>query len=248
MAMHLFLTLDGVKSYYGHIPELYGEIGIHYEEFIFEHYGDFDFLEMASWNPVEEWEKNFPFEIGKINYFSVNDCKKLSQWLESRLTKPFRECDGTQNIYPKILEYSNKAIELNTALKIDLREDVESLDGKMPMILFLSLDDLTNEDKINPNKFENSNVRYEEYDFNRYSDIKLLDKDFIDSVNKYCDSLLDISDVDYFSGEKCKKLVEWLKNRFEKPIENSRLVEIYTVMLDYAERAVKLNTGVKIEL
>lgn len=66
--------------------------------------------------------------------------------------------------------------------------------------------------------------RVDETCFLDEEDQELLEKDFIDSVNQTCDSLLDIADVDYFDLEKCKKLKSWLEDRLKKK-HSSKIAE-----------------------
>ena len=61
------------------------------------------------------------------------------------------------------------------------------------------------------------------------------------------DNVLDLSDIDYFNKEKCIKL----KSVLEAKLANtppSRLHELYSILYGYVNRAIKLNTGVEIEL
>lgn len=75
----------------------------------------------------------------------------------------------------------------------------------------------------------------------------LLNKDFVDGINTICNSLLDDGDVDYFDTTKCALMEKWLSDRLMKPCE-PRLAELYTKLMEYAVKAVKIGTGVVIEL
>lgn len=80
------------------------------------------------------------------------------------------------------------------------------------------------------------------------SDIDLLNKDFIDPVDRLCGALLGIGDVDFFNVSQCRLLASWLRARLaQKPLE-PRLETIYTALLDYANRAIQYRTGIVIEL
>ena len=75
----------------------------------------------------------------------------------------------------------------------------------------------------------------------------LLLEDFVDPINELCGTLLDYSDVDWFDPESCVKLKGWLEERLQSPCED-RLRVLYTVLLDFADRAIELDTGVVVEL
>ncbi len=118
----------------------------------------------------------------------------------------------------------------------------------MKFELFKSLDNLKWYVDI-PESFGEPESKVEIYliDGDPDKDEDLLNEDFIDSVDNYCGALLDLGDVDYFSGDKLIKLAEWLRNRLNQPC-HERLRELYTVLLGYADRAIALGTGVVIEL
>lgn len=80
------------------------------------------------------------------------------------------------------------------------------------------------------------------------SDEKLLNKDFIAPVDELCGALLDIGDVDFLNARQCRLLAAWLKTRLTQDSLNPRLRTIYTILLDYAQRAIEYGTGVVIEL
>ena len=79
------------------------------------------------------------------------------------------------------------------------------------------------------------------------SDVLLLNEDFVDSVNDACGTLLDYGDIDFFDAEKCKALKNWLVARLNRDCED-RLAELYGKLLDYAEQAIDLDTGIVVEL
>lgn len=114
----------------------------------------------------------------------------------------------------------------------------------MAIQLFLNLNGLKYYGNI-PEKPENSSGMIEEYALSS-DDIKLFIKD-IDSLDVACNALLDLGDVDYFNAEKCRKLIEWIRERFKQPV-SARYREILETLMGYCERAIELNTGVVIEL
>ena len=87
---------------------------------------------------------------------------------------------------------------------------------------------------------------YENYKWD-LADQSLLAEDFMDPINDLCGTVLDIYDVDYFDTEQSRMLKSWLEERLKQPCDE-RLRELYTVLLDYATRAVELGTGVVVEL
>lgn len=78
-------------------------------------------------------------------------------------------------------------------------------------------------------------------------DRELLAKDFVDSANEVCNSTLDLGDVDYFDEEQCRSLIEVISTKKSKT-QNSRLKKLYGILEKYAEEAMKLHTGIMIEL
>lgn len=74
---------------------------------------------------------------------------------------------------------------------------------------------------------------------------------FLDSmigrINSACDTLLDDGDVDYINAEKCKKLIETIDELPSNYIPKE-FQEIMAVLIDYAQRAIKYNTGIEIEM
>lgn len=112
--------------------------------------------------------------------------------------------------------------------------------------LFLDLQNLKYYGYI-PEMPEDRAGRVEIYKFDSKTYRDLINKDFVDSVNAACDSLLDISDVDFFDSEKCVKLKSWLENRLAKDID-PLLFSLYGKLLEFANKAIELNTGVVIQL
>ena len=78
-------------------------------------------------------------------------------------------------------------------------------------------------------------------------DQELLAADFVEPINDLCGTNLDIYDVDWFDAHRSVLLAGWLSERLQKPC-TERLHELYTVLLDYATRAVELGTGIVVEL
>ena len=96
-----------------------------------------------------------------------------------------------------------------------------------------------------PNK---SDETAETYRFLEEGDFDLLDQYFIDEVNKLTGTLLDYGDVDYLNEQRCKQLLPWLNQQLDRQDLPPRLISIYQLLKDLAERAIDLGTGVVIEL
>ena len=71
--------------------------------------------------------------------------------------------------------------------------------------------------------------------------------DFIVPIMDPCDMVLSLSDIDYFDTEHCKLLAAWLSERMKRPAPPI-LQDFYEKLLEYAERAIELGTGVVVEL
>lgn len=78
-------------------------------------------------------------------------------------------------------------------------------------------------------------------------DWPLLEGDFVTPIDDYLGLDLDIGSNAFFDVATCEKMVTWLKARLEKDVP-SRLLDFYEKLLEYCERAVKLGTGVVVEL
>jgi hypothetical protein len=57
------------------------------------------------------------------------------------------------------------------------------------------------------------------------------------------DALFDWGDCDFFFPDKCERLIPWLENRLNRGV-NDTIRPVYETMLDYAQKAVKYNTGI----
>ncbi|MCQ2092349.1 MAG: hypothetical protein MJY85_06675 [Fibrobacter sp.] len=75
----------------------------------------------------------------------------------------------------------------------------------------------------------------------------LLLEDFVPPINQACGTLLDDGDLDYFDQAKCTILKSWLEERLPN-ISSDILVNLYRKLLEFAARAIELNTGVVVEL
>ena len=78
-------------------------------------------------------------------------------------------------------------------------------------------------------------------------DEELLDEDFVSPIDKLCNALIDPGEVDYLNAEQCKLMIKWLEQRLNKPV-HPRLKEIYHKLIEFANKAIKLNTGIVFDL
>ena len=77
--------------------------------------------------------------------------------------------------------------------------------------------------------------------------IDVIDLEFAFPVNDMCDALLGPGDVDYLDARQCELLVPWLAKRLAQPCPYP-LNELYPKLLEFAQRAVELGTGVVVDL
>lgn len=94
---------------------------------------------------------------------------------------------------------------------------------------------------------ETTEVFHPKFDFTDLDKWNYFFADFVDPVDDLCDSLLDYGDIDYFNTESCEKLVPWLEDRLTRPCPDWAHM-LYEKLLEYAREAVRLGTGVVVEL
>ncbi len=88
--------------------------------------------------------------------------------------------------------------------------------------------------------------RIESYELTE-EDENLLDEDFINPIDRLCNSLIDPGDVDYLNAEQCKLMLGWLEQRLREPV-NPRLETIYRKLIEFANKSIELNTGIVFDL
>lgn len=91
----------------------------------------------------------------------------------------------------------------------------------------------------NPQRIESYELTEEDED--------LLDEDFVIPVNDLCGSLIGPTDVDYLNAEQCKLMLGWLEQRLRETV-NPRLETIYRKLIEFARKAIELNTGIVFDL
>lgn len=75
----------------------------------------------------------------------------------------------------------------------------------------------------------------------------LLLEDFVFPINQVCGTLLDDGDLDYFDKSKCPILKSWLEERLTV-VSNDTLANLYRKLLEFATKAIELETGIVVEL
>ena len=93
---------------------------------------------------------------------------------------------------------------------------------------------------------EEDSQRIESYELTE-EDEDLLDADFIGPIDRLCDSLIDPRDVDYLNAGQCRLMLGWLEQRLNEPID-PRLETIYRKLVEFANRAIELDTGIVFDL
>lgn len=115
----------------------------------------------------------------------------------------------------------------------------------MELVLVLSLEGLNYYGYI-PETFQAKPGQTESFELTE-GDEDLLDKDFIGPIDRLCNSLIDPGDVDYLNAEQCKLMLGWFEWRLTEPI-NPRLEMIYRKLVEFANKAIELGTGIVFDL
>lgn len=86
----------------------------------------------------------------------------------------------------------------------------------------------------------------EEYYFDVKTAAALEADGFLIAMWDELDALFDWGDCDFFLPDKCVKFSEWLTNRLRHDADPV-LKKVYTVMLDYSNKAIANNTGISFD-
>lgn len=71
-----------------------------------------------------------------------------------------------------------------------------------------------------------------------------LEKDgFLSEMWENFDALFDWGDCDYFNARKCTDLKLWLETRIQQDTDQ-KVASVYSVLLDYCNKAIKAETGI----
>ncbi len=112
----------------------------------------------------------------------------------------------------------------------------------MELVLVLSLEGLNYYGYI-PETFQAKPGQTESFELTE-GDEDLLDKDFISQIDRLCNSLIDPGDVDYLNAEQCKLMLGWLANGGSRSRSTRRLETIYRKLVEFANKAIELGTGI----
>ena len=82
----------------------------------------------------------------------------------------------------------------------------------------------------------------EEFYFDENIAKKLEADGFLTAMWKECDAVFDWGDCDFFYPDKCRTMLNWLNRKLSGQAEGE-LRQIYEKMLDYAQKAIKHDTG-----
>ncbi|MDD2433945.1 MAG: hypothetical protein WC196_03175 [Bacilli bacterium] len=88
------------------------------------------------------------------------------------------------------------------------------------------------------------NDRKEDYYFNERIFTKIEQDGFIDDMFKLCGALFGRGDCDVFDAKQCKVLKTWLEERI-KITADQETKKVYEKMLEFANFALKHNTGIE---
>lgn len=69
---------------------------------------------------------------------------------------------------------------------------------------------------------------------------------FLTDMWNQLDALFDWGDCDFFLPDKCRLFREWLEQRLGRDVSDT-LRPVYTVMLDYANKAIAFDTGISFD-
>ncbi|MGM9905075.1 MULTISPECIES: hypothetical protein [Lactobacillus] len=82
-----------------------------------------------------------------------------------------------------------------------------------------------------------------EYYFDEKTAQALEDDGFLTEMWDKFDAMFDWGDFDFFEPDKCVKFREWLLDRMKQPM-NDTVRPVYEKMLEFANLAIKCNTGI----
>lgn len=116
MRFELFLDLEDL-DYYGYIPEIpknkEGRVELfEFDDEVFAELFDEDFIDEVN-NLCDSY-----LDLTDVDYFDKEKCAKLKSWLTQRLVKELNPL--LKPIYEKLLDFTSRAIELETGVVIQL--------------------------------------------------------------------------------------------------------------------------------
>lgn len=75
----------------------------------------------------------------------------------------------------------------------------------------------------------------------------LFEMEFINPVDNLCGALMDLDESDFLDAGQCALLKPWLEERLKGDVI-PEFRPVYEKLLEFATRAIELNTGVVVEL
>ena len=118
MFFRLIKTSEGVQSFYGEIPQYMEEDYAKYTEiYPIESDEDRDLLLEDFMNPINDLCGTL-LDYGDVDWFGVENCKKLKAWLIDRMRRPCNE--RLRILYTALLGYAVRAIEYDTGVVVEL--------------------------------------------------------------------------------------------------------------------------------
>lgn len=82
-----------------------------------------------------------------------------------------------------------------------------------------------------------------EYYFDEEKGKELEEAGFLNEMWEKFDAMFDWGDCDFFAPDKCELLKVWLENQLEGTAPKN-VKSVYKIMLEYAEIAIKCDTGI----
>lgn len=116
IGFELIKDFSVIKSYYGYIPETADAPNWAIEQFPIDE-EDVALLCNDFVEPIDKACGSL-LDCGDVDYFDVEQCEKLKNWLDDRLTRPCP--DRLCQLYDVLLDYASRAIDMRTGLVIEL--------------------------------------------------------------------------------------------------------------------------------
>lgn len=114
MKLILVLSLEEL-DYYGYIPETFQAKPGQTESFELTE-EDVNLLDNDFIDPTDKL-CNALIDRGDVDYLNAEQCRLMLDWLEQRLKEPTDP--RIETIYRELVEFDNKAIELDTGIVFD---------------------------------------------------------------------------------------------------------------------------------
>lgn len=119
MRLELIIDPASIDSYYGNIPDTFNAPNNAVERYVpdFEANDYKDLFDLDFVEPVNSACHSL-IDRGDVDYLDASQCEELTLWLKERMK---RHCPYPLDVfYPKLLEFSKKAVALGTGIALDL--------------------------------------------------------------------------------------------------------------------------------